>query len=409
MQRAIFRTVVAVLGPLASVTACSVLHPLDGFAGAPETEDSGPAIATTTPTSTATTNPPDAHDSGTALDAGQADVVDAAPTVIDAGVDASVVETQHYLYAIGGSFTEDLFQDNIYYAPILADGSIGDWDVTTPLSTGTRNHATVVHGDDVYIIGGEYSGGMLSADVHVSTFLPSGKLGPWKDFVGVLGTRRKDHAAALVGDSLYVGGGGVSDVDPPGPLKPIQRATLSSMSVGAFATVSNYPDGSRLHAMASFGSTLFSIGGYTNGTYVADVFGFSVGAGGALGALTKLTPLPVPTAYDRAVVVGSTVYIVGGISSTQNTMSSAVYSATVQTNGTVSAWTRQNDFATGRWRHATVAAYGSIYMAGGRVGQTGGFLADVQIARILPDNSLEWRTSTKPLPKPLASHVLVVH
>ncbi len=416
MARAILKTVVGILMPVAATlsvacaitlgaTACSVIHPLDGFTSPPDTTDAPntpSTIPTTMPSSTATGS----ADSEPPVDAGLADASDATIEV-DAGDEATTPTPtqQHFLYAIGGSFTEDLFQDNIYYAPILPDGSLGDWDVTTPLTTGIRNHAAVVHGDDVYVIGGEYAGGMLSADVHVSTFLPSGKLGPWKVFTGVLSDRRKDHAAALAGDSLYVGGG----FDGQLPLKPILRATLSPSSLGAFTTVGSYADGMRIHAMASIGSTLFSIGGALTTGYLPDVLSFPIGSGGALGAGTKLAPLPVGLGYHRTVVIGSTVYLVGGVSGPGSTMTSTVYASTLQPNGTLTAWQRLKDFTTGRWRHAAVGAFGNVYMGGGRVGDIGPFLADVQIARVLPDKSLEWRTSPKSLPKPLASHALVAH
>jgi hypothetical protein len=395
------RAIAYIFLSFACLASCSLTHPLDGFAGGSAEEAPPPSVATSAPGDDATANAPASSDGGASRDGSRASVPD------DVTSRTPTEGTPHFLYSIGGSFTEDLFQDNVYYAPILDDGSLGDWDVTTPLPTGIRNHATVVHGNDLYVIGGEYTGGALSADVQVTTFLPNGKLGPWKVFRGVLGSGRKDHAATVAGDSLYVGGG----FDGIQSLRSILRATLMPASLGSFAIASNYEEGLRVHAMATVGSMVVSTGGATPTSYIPDIVAFPIGLGGALESSTKLAQLPVALGYHRTVVVGSTLYLVGGVTATTEQETNVVYSATSERANSLSAWTRAGDFRGARWRHAVVGAFGSIYLGGGRVGTstTTALLSDIQIARVLTNMTLEWRTSPRALPKALASHAFVVH
>ena len=83
-----------------------------------------------------------------------------------------------FLYVLGG-LDGAIYQDVIEKANVNKDGTLADWQDTTPLSSPRANFSTVVDGDRLYIIGGTNRDGYYN-NVEYATFNDNGDIG----FVG---------------------------------------------------------------------------------------------------------------------------------------------------------------------------------------------------------------------------------
>ncbi len=106
-----------------------------------------------------------------------------------------------------------------------------------------------------------------------------------------------------------------------------------------------------------------------------------------------MSDYPVPIAVHDAVVVGNQLYVVGGSDSTAILWS--IRYATIQANGSLSAWVSVRDLPRPLYRHS-VAAFGStLYVTGGDDGAAA--QNTVYFAQVNSDGSLgSWRTASLP-------------
>ncbi len=76
-----------------------------------------------------------------------------------------------YLYVIGGTSDGVTCFNDVQYAPINADGSLGTWQSTTSFNTGRRSHTSVVYNGYLYVMGGTQLAAVCStmSNMHQST------------------------------------------------------------------------------------------------------------------------------------------------------------------------------------------------------------------------------------------------
>jgi hypothetical protein len=116
---------------------------------------------------------------------------------------------------------------------------------------------------------------------------------------------------------------------------------------------------------------------------------------GSLGAWQTTTPLPLNLYQLTASVWNNTIYVIGG--GTQTTNSSAVFSATINPNGTLSSWNTQPSLPAGL-RASAAAVNGTLYILGGA---TSGLQNTVYYSPINPGGSLAGWNQTTPMPQAL--------
>jgi hypothetical protein len=126
------------------------------------------------------------------------------------------------------------------------------------------------------------------------------------------------------------------------------------------------------------------------------------------------TPLPEARAWAAAVAAGpgnsvvasaGEVYVLGGLDPA-GAPTSGVYRAAVAADGTLGAWSPTAPLPAARAGHGAVVFHGRVYVAGGS-GADGRPAADVWSARIQPDGTLGAWTALAALPAPVAFHQLV--
>ena len=87
-----------------------------------------------------------------------------------------------YLYVIGGSTCDaNCSLNDVQYAPINQDGSIGTWNSTTSMPTSRFGAASIVHNGYLYVTGGwsGWSGNISYNDVHYAKINSDGSVGTW--------------------------------------------------------------------------------------------------------------------------------------------------------------------------------------------------------------------------------------
>jgi len=119
-----------------------------------------------------------------------------------------------FLYAIGGLDDTGTLLGTVEFAPIsMTTGYVGLWSGTTSLPTPIYGHASVLHNGHVYVIGGHDGAGPVD-DVLYAKINDDGTLGDWKATTP-LPSVRWGHVALKNGINVYVIGGSTSSVKSP--------------------------------------------------------------------------------------------------------------------------------------------------------------------------------------------------
>lgn len=227
----------------------------------------------------------------------------------------AVIAYGGYLYAIGGG-TGERGQNNypiasVERAAILADGSLGPWQIENHLTTPRRGLKTVLHGNTIYAIGG-YNGQFLKS-VERTTIETDGHLTAWQLEPKQSLIDRYIHAAAGHGDQLYLLGGHMRDprqtsygdvestrINADNSLQSwqVERHTLLVPRLVAEAFVIN--------------QYLYIAGGHNGGDRLTSVEVSHIQDDGQLSPWRYTTPLPAPHSAAAVATHNHRVYLIGG-------------------------------------------------------------------------------------------------
>ncbi len=180
------------------------------------------------------------------------------------------------------------------------------WITTTPLPTaltGLRAAAVPVNATSAFVVvTGGSDGTKNTTTVLSNTLAPSGQVGNWQAIItNPLPFPRAHH--------------GMVEADPGNSLVPVGSRFI--YVIGGQQNLSDTPGGTNTVFMASVNSTT-----------------------GAVGTWTQLTSsLPEPLVGPAVTLFNGSVYVVGGLRQ-DGTPSANVYSAQVQSDGTLSAWSK---------------------------------------------------------------------
>lgn len=275
--------------------------------------------------------------------------------------------------------------------------------------TGLRAAAIPVSDTSAYVVTtGGFDGTANTSNVFVGGLDPTGAISAWTTSPNVLPETIADHGMveanpenSLVSTGsayIYVIGGQVNSTDAPGGTADVYMATVdpTSGAVGAWTKLaSSLPEPLVGPAATLFNGYVYVIGGlHSDGTPSADVFSAPVNTDGTLGTWTKSTnAYPMGVSFATAFGFAGRLYVLGGDnanSTDPNAQGSSgvknTYFATAL-NGVVGTWVATSSTIKGRKKQITWTAFGQVIDAEGIYDGLPGSL-ELERSQINPDSTL---------------------
>ncbi len=286
-----------------------------------------------------------------------------------------------YLYIIGGYSPDVNFLNDIQYAEIRADGSLGVFTTSLNTFNGLRaGHSSVVYNGYLYVIGGSFGPGSYYNDVQYAKINADGSLEPFTTSPNTFTDARMDHTSVVYNGYLYVIGGG-----QPGVVyhDTVQYAGINpDGSIAPFTTSPNtFTDARMNHTSVVCNGYVYVIGG---GTDISNVFSdiqyASLDFDGSIGTFIAAGVLLSPGRKQHgAIVYNEYLYISCGYDGSE-TLGSIHY-ARMNTDGSIEPFSVSSRIVSpDRNSHSTVEHNGFLYIIGG--GTFDGVLNDIKYARI---------------------------
>lgn len=232
------------------------------------------------------------------------------------------VVNNNFIYAIGG-IADGSTTSSVLYAPILGDGTVGQWTPTTSLPEPLQLHGTVANNGYLYVIGGSTApvaeSGQETNAVAYAEFNPDGTLGP---FTPTTDLPVADYKTCPVADhgAIYLLGGEV----PESTSAVWYALPAEDGSLAAWNAATPLPYTNAATAIVNSDGAIVMMGGDTSGTG-ADTSGAAKGRLLGLGTIQwhLLPALPKVTSRQAGASYDGYVYSIGGLS--PNVDTSAVY------------------------------------------------------------------------------------
>ncbi|HWB22697.1 MAG TPA: YncE family protein [Gaiellaceae bacterium] len=212
----------------------------------------------------------------------------------------------------------------------------------SPLAAPVQDAAAAAAGGRAILLGG-----LTAADTSTDAILSVGATG--SRVLGRLPSARHDTAAATIGGSVYLFGGG-NGVAQLADIVRVDPAT------GRAAVVGQLPAASSDSTAAAIGDTAYVVGGYTGTRWLDTIVAFTPGKPARI-----VAHLPEPVRYAAVTAAAGKIVIAGG-SLEAGTASAAIFEFTPGTRRVVRLGTLPAPTT-----HAAAASIGSVaYVIGGR-------------------------------------------
>ena len=197
---------------------------------------------------------------------------------------------------------------------------------------------------------------------------------------------------AVVGDAFNVTEYAQSGAGQPWRQQYQSNTTLNTDITG-WSTDTSIPNTIGWSQAIVTKNRVYLLGGCTSsGSPVANVYTAPINADGSLGTWTTGTSLPGALAYSQAIVTKNRVYLLGG--SDSNNGFATVYTAPINTDGTLGTWAVGTSLPTGFGFSQAIITKNRVYLLGGAVG-TNDALSSVYTAPINTDGTLgTWSLDT---------------
>lgn len=214
------------------------------------------------------------------------------------------VTNNGFIYVVGGETYRNglILLNTVERAKILPTGSLGSWEVMSPMTTPRRSPSAVISHNYLYAIGG-YNGLFLKS-IERAVIRPDGSLAPWELLRTSLTTDRYIHGSGHVGDYIYIVGGHIQDVGGgKSSVEWTKIQTDGSLSPWQLTETTKTPR--FLASTIAAGPFVFTLGGFQDG-YLSSVERATSLPNGTLSTWADTTPLPLPREGAAAAVAEPT-------------------------------------------------------------------------------------------------------
>lgn len=317
---------------------------------------------------------------------------------------AATASYNGFLYSFGGSTTPTAGCANtstgvvntVQFAPLKADGSVGNWSTTTAIAYGTSGQVMSAmagaYNGYMYLLGGTNNGGATAySNVQYAPINNDGTLGSWASLASLpagyydAGFTIANNYMYVIGDQNGTAAYRMAELYANGTISPTwyarnQPALPSGLSKGSF--VIN-------------GETAYYLGGTSSDG--KQVLYASIGGSGSFEELNYVSTT-FTTSRERmaTAVYDKCIFILGGYGSNSNIYVQYAQYSSIDDNGNITTtWPNKSFSGAGRADLAAVAYNGYLYVLGGYNGNANTYYNEVQYVPINSDCSLgTWATTT---------------
>lgn len=279
--------------------------------------------------------------------------------------------TKNRIYLIGGN-VDSAMSNTIYTTTINTDGTLGSWVLAGTFPLNLIVACCVVTKNCIYIFGGAYTLNTYTANTYRANINADGTISSWEQ-MGNLPYVIGYSSAVIVKNRIYLLGGYINNA--------VSSTIMTAQISSAIQDYSSY------YAETSVNYMLPGSGKPWRNQYQINETHSSVISG-----WTTSTALPNAVSSASAIVTKNRVYLCGGIN-VSNTVISTVYTAPINIDGTLGAWTTDTALPDVLAESQVIVTKNRVYLIGGK--NNSSTLAIVYTAPINVDGTLgAWTTST---------------
>ena len=283
---------------------------------------------------------------------------------------------------------------------------IAGWKDTSAMSVARAGAATIVNNDFIYMIGGVDGRNFLRSSEY-APILSDGSIGEWRMGPRLIEERGFTEAVVKNGYIYVVGGGN----GPNGKhlLTTIERAKINADgSLGQFRQEGQrtlLPR--RCTKLSVVGDYLYSFGGF-GGTLLDSVEFAKINADGHLGPWAMASEaMTLPRYVNSVKTAGGMTFVIGGHDQNKGVGIADVEWAKSQQNGDIRGWKKTQSLNTGRYGLASAKQGKTIYALGGLTGLE--YLRTIEKTRVLSEGGLEPWQETTSMSVPRATFSALTH
>lgn len=285
----------------------------------------------------------------------------------------AVIVTKNKAFIFGGTNGSNI--NTIQSASIAEDGTIGAWsNLTLTLPSSMRHFQVVTTKNYVYVVAGVGAGNATNF-IYRSPIDGSGNLGAWQTD-GTLPAGLSGHQVFLTSGYMYVIGGSTDGGTTA--LNTVYKSPVASDgSLGAWTTGPTLPVNVQYTRLSVTKGRVYLIGGHTGSVVIPNLIFGTIDTTGLITSWTASTVFPTSIAQGHVFTTTSNIYYLGGtVNNDLSGVSSSIYTATVNADGSIGTWSLMNGSCGVKSGHL-ISVRNNIYVFGG-VNASGTFLNTTQ-------------------------------
>lgn len=271
-----------------------------------------------------------------------------------------LVAYNNHFYLTGGS--NATIKNDSYYATINGDGSISSWTTGPTFTSARLKHGMVAYNGYIYIAGGN-NGGTYYNDVQYAKINSDGSIGSWMT-TSSFATGRYSMGLVTYDGYMYLMGGNANAVIQ----KDTQYARINANGgLGAWATTIDFTSSNNRYGLGAFAYNgyVYVVGGHNTTPYYNDTLYAKINPAGDVGTSKAATTLTTAVYLTQSVAYNGYMYMIGG---NTGSATGATYYAPINADGSLGSWTATSTYATARYGASAVAYNGYMYLMGGYTG-----------------------------------------
>ena len=300
------------------------------------------------------------------------------PTLPTGLADTHAIVTRNRVYLLGGRISASTVTNSIYTSVINSDGTLSAWTNGGTLPGNVCRSQAVVTKNRVYLLGGDNSTyGGVNGTVYTAPINSDGSLGTWTTGPSLPGPLSFSQAI-VTNTKVYLLGGYSSSNNTNGTAtSAVYVANLNTDgTIGTWSTATSLPGTLGRSQAIVTKNRVYLLGGTNSPSvinWVSTVYTAPIQSDGTLGTWQVGTSLPIALGDSQAVITKNTVYLISGNDSAVTT----IYTAPVNTDGTIGSWSASGNLPVGMGASQVITTNSRIYMIGGYSGYNGIYINSV--------------------------------